>query len=152
MPVHSSRSATVPVIRPWGIGFGDRRAAADVDADPRVERLPVLSRPGHIALDRGDRVAVLEAGADRGDEVGKAGLTGEIGHRVEHPAGQTAALELWSDLHGQHREHVGTTPCPASLEGSASIAHCEKRTVAPSSLRSMSPLVVQLTVDDSLMR
>src|SRR3984957_15023437 len=63
---------------PRGVGdrFGHLRAAAEVDADPWIKRLPVVTGPGHVAFDRGDRVAVLEARTDRRDQVGELSVTG----------------------------------------------------------------------------
>ena len=43
-----------------------------MDSDPRVDRVPVGPSPGHIPLDRSQRVALLPRRSDRGDQVSVA--------------------------------------------------------------------------------
>src|SRR5438093_1240543 len=77
-----------------------------VRAEPRIEEQPVLAPPLGVALDRGQRIQVLEARPHRCDEL-PAALAPETAHVLEHHPRETAALIIGVDEDRQRAPPVG---------------------------------------------
>jgi hypothetical protein len=86
-----------------------------VRAQPRVEEQPVVPAPFDVPLDRGERIAVLEARAHRRDEVPVA-LEGEAAHVLEHQAGKPSPLAVRVDQDRQGTEPIGRAALEAAAE------------------------------------
>src|SRR5437588_8946752 len=86
------------------LGLEDLAADTHVRPDPRVEGQPVFTTPARVALDRRERIALLPARPERGDELAKAVLAGDRAHALDHRAAEAAALHAGPDFDRKRRE------------------------------------------------
>ena len=122
IPAHSSHSATVPG-DPHRLRSGSHDLGAEplVRAEPRVEQEAVLAPPRGVALDRRQRVALLERRPHRGDQL-PAALGREAAHVLEHPLREALSLVPHADQDRERAEPVGLSLAEAVREGVAPAA------------------------------
>ena len=78
--------------------------------EPGVEVGSVRPAPGEVALDRGQRVAVLQARPHRGDQRRVAVGTGELGHPFDHATAQPLPLPVGRDHDLERAENGRLAP------------------------------------------
>jgi hypothetical protein len=65
-----------------------------VDAQPRVEREPVLARPAGVPLHGNERIGRLQRRAHRCDESAEPVPARNVAHRLDHDRAERAALAI----------------------------------------------------------